>query len=135
MVDSTRCSSIKCTYSLGGATPGDNIGPVIVGVAHSDYTSAEIEAYLEAASSWDIGDKIVKEVRSRLVRVIGVFDIPEGVGQAVRLNDGRAIRTKLNWLLAEGDTLGFWAYNSGPAAYATTDPNLIVQGKANLWQV
>ncbi len=133
VVDTARISSVRCTHTLSGFTPIENAGPVVVGVAHSDYTGTEIEAYLESASSWDFGDKIAKEIRSRLIRIIGVFDTPQDAAKSAQLNEGRPITTKLNWLLAEGDTLQFWAYNSGPAAFATTDPNYHVTGKANIW--
>ncbi len=135
VVDSTRCSSIKCTYAIQNMTPGATIGPIMIGVAHSDYSDSEIEAAIEAASSWDVGDRISKEVRGRLVRRIGIFDSGDSIQKAARLNDGKPIRTKLNWLLSEGDTLKFWAYNLGTSALATTDPRVFVEGHANLWQL
>ncbi len=133
--DTTRVGSIKCIYSLSGMTAGDNIGPIAVGVAHSDYTSVEIEAYLEATGSWDRGDMVQREVRSRRVRLIGVFNTPATVGESSRLNDGRPVKTKLNWVLSEDDTLDFWFFNMGTGALATTDPQVNVIGKANLWVV
>lgn len=134
VVDTTRISSIVCTHTVSDFTPGANIGPIIFGVAHSDYTDAEIEQWVEDAGSWDIGNKIAKEIRSRLVRQIGVFDDPASATVSTRINDGKPVRTKLNWLLAEGDTLKFWVYNTGNAAVATTVPNYHAFGKANLWQ-
>ncbi len=133
VVDTTRISSIKATYTLSDKTAGANIGPIICGVAHSDYTDAEVEEWIEQAGSWDLGDKQTQEVRSRLVRQVGVFDDPSGPTVSARLNDGRPVKTKLNWLLAEGDGLRFWCYNTGNAAIATTVPNFHVFGKANLW--
>ncbi len=133
VVDTTRVSSVKCVYALANWTPIADVGPIMFGWAHSDYTNAEIEGFLEAAASWDLGDKIAKEVRSRLVRIVGVFDLPQAVTDAVRVNDGRPIRTKLNWMLAEGDTLSLWAYNMGDGSVATTVPNVHAFGTANLW--
>ncbi len=135
VADTMRVSSIRCTYSFSGYTLVQNAGPIVVGVSHSDYTAAEIEAYLETQGTWDVGALVEKEIRSRLVRVIGVFKNPATTGEASYLNDGKPIRTKLNWLLAEDDTLQFWAYNQGTAALATTDPSIEIQGNANLWVV
>ncbi len=133
--DACRVSSIRAGYTLSDMTPVANAGPIAVYVAHSDYTAAEVEGFIEAASAWDLGDKIAKEVRSRLVRLIGVFDIPSNATESSRLNEGRPIKTRLNWLLADGDGLKFIAYNMGVAALATTNPNLNVFGNANLWVI
>ncbi len=135
VVDTTRVSSVKCVYTLSDFTPVVNAGPIICGVAHGDYTDAEIEEWIENSAAWDMGDMIAKEIASRRIRQIGVFDTAAAATQSVRLNDGKPITTKLNWLLAEGDGLKWWAYNAGPAALTTTDPNLHVTGHANLWQV
>ncbi len=135
VVDTTRISSLRAVWALENWTPIADVGPIMVGVAHSDYTNAEIEAFIEAASSWDFGDKIAKEVRSRLVRIVGVLNTPDSVTQSTHLNDGKPIRTKLNWLLAEGDTLAVWAYNQGDGTVATTIPNVQCFGTANLWVV
>ncbi len=135
VVDTTRVSSIKATYTLADYTKGTNDGPIIIGVAHSDYSSVEIDTFLETADSWDRGNLVTREIRSRRIRIIGVFDSPDSAGNSSRLNDGKPIRTKLNWLLSPGDKLSFWAYNTGTSALATTDPRFSVFGKANLWQV
>ncbi len=34
-----------------------------------------------------------------------------------------------------GQTVNLWVYNMGSAAFATTDPNVHVQGKANLFVI
>ncbi len=133
VVDTTRVGSIKATYTLSDKTAGANIGPIICGVAHGDYTDAEVEEWIEQAGSWDIGNKQTAEVRGRLIRQIGVFDDVSGPTVSARLNDGKPLTTRLNWVLSEGDGLRFWAYNTGNAAIATTVPNLHVFGKANLW--
>ncbi len=133
VVDTTRCSSIRCVYTLQDWTPIKDAGPIVVGVAHPDYTNAEVEAWIENTGSWDIGNLVQKEVSARRIRLIGVFDIPTGPNDATRLKDGMPVVTKLNWILAEGDGLRFWAYNQGSAAIATTAPNVQIQGHANLW--
>ncbi len=135
VVDSMRVSSIKCVYTLSNVTPGTSIGPMVFGVAHSDYTDAEIEGFVESAASWDVGDKTAQEVRRRFVCQIGVFDVTGDATTVARMNDGKPVRTKLNWLLAEGDTLRFWVYNSGASPYATTAPSFKANGTANFWVV
>ncbi len=135
VTDTCRVSSIKCIYSLDNLTPTQNAGPIVCGVAHGDYTDAEVEAWLESTGSWAIADMVAAETQSRRCRIIGSFATPSAATQSVVLNDGKPIRTKLNWVLAEGQTLRVWAYNPGTAALATTVPNLKVNGKANLWVV
>ncbi len=129
----TLISSVVATYSLAGLTPGENIGPVFVGLAHSDYTDAEIEAWVENQTGWDEGDLASREIANRKIRRIGLFDEPATANLSVALNEGRTIKTKLNWIVNQGQGLSLWAYNTGTAAIATTDPNVHMQGHANLW--
>ena len=129
----TLISSVVASYSLSGMTPIENSGPILVGLAHGDYSDAEIEAWVENQSGWDEGDLIQQEISDRKIRRIGLFDIPSAATEAVALNEGRTIRTKLNWTLLQAQVLKVWAYNTGTAALATTDPNVHVQGHANLW--
>ena len=99
MVDPGRVTSIVSTWAMEGFGVAAGDGPVRVGVAHSDYSAAEIEEWIENAQSWDLGDKIGQEVGKRLIREIGVF---RASGQAIgptTLNEGRPIKTKLNWRL------------------------------------
>ncbi len=135
-IDTCRISSIRATWSLLNFTPVNN-SMVVVGVAHSDYTDAEVEGWLESAGSWDRGNTTAREVRSRMCRIVGTFRIGAtgSAADVAVLNDGRPIKTKLNWLLTEGQTIKLWVFNGGAAAYATTVPVLEVQGKANLWIV
>ena len=135
VVDSTRVSTIRATYSLAGWTLFVNSGPILVGVAHSNYSDPEIESFIEASGSWDQGGLVEREVRSRRIRFIGTFPTPEGgVGAASVLNDGKPITTKLNWNLSEGDTLRFWVYNTGSATINNAaTPTVAIFGKANLW--
>ncbi len=126
-------SSIVATWSLDQLSLAQ--GPISFGVAHSDYTDAEIEEVIENAGSWDRGDKISRERARRQVRVIGVF---EGLGntvQDVNFNDGKPMKTKLNWVLQTGDTLKMWAYNDSATALATTVPTMKAKGHANLWSI
>ncbi len=131
----TLVTSVIATYALSGFTVGDNIGPIEVGLAHSDYTAAEIEAFVERGSSWNEGDQIDREISSRKIRRIGVFQNDGASGDLSRavLNDGKPIKTRLNWILNAGQGLDFWVYNTGGSAVGTTDPNCHVVGHANLF--
>ncbi len=136
VVERTLISSLVATYAMTDFTSGVQDGPIIVGVAHSDYTDAEIEEVLENTGSWNEGDIVqTREVGKRLIRRIGVF-VPGGNHQptdTVALNDGKPVKTKLNWILTTGDTLVVWCYNAGGSALAGTSPQVQVTGHANLW--
>ncbi len=133
VTERTLVSSIVMQWSMIGKTIADNQGPIMVGVAHSDYTAAEIEAWLENTTTWAEANQIGREISSRKIRRVGVF--PEGGASLSTqvLNDGKPVKTKLNWILNAGQTLDVWAYNNGSAALATTTPNVVVSGHANLW--
>ncbi len=133
VVDTARVSTIEAVYTLADFTPGANIGPIAFGVMHSDYTDAELEAWLESSGSWDLGNMVERENRSRRIRQIGVFNSPTLASDSSRHNDGRMTKTKLNWVLTEGDGLSFWCYNLGNQPVATTVPNFNVLGHANIW--
>ncbi len=134
VVERTLCTSIVCRYSLADFTPAANTGPILVGIAHSDYSDAEIEAWIENSDSWNVSDVVAeREVGRRLCRRVGIFDVPEDATKADVLNNGKAIKTKLNWMLASNQTLRLWAYNMGTAAIATTVPQVRAQGHANLF--
>ncbi len=131
----TLVSSIIGRYSLSNVTPVALTGPVLVGIAHGDYSDAEIEAWIENTGSWNEGDKVAQEIAKRKIRRVGTFpSSPTGIpaDQAV-LKDGEPIKTKLNWILNQGESLKLWAYNTGSIAFATTAPVVDVQGHANLW--
>ncbi len=129
----TLVSSISATWSLHDFTPTAGDGPIVVGVAHSDYTDAEIEAFLEDSGSWTEGNKVEQEINRRKVRIIGTIRAPGSSSRYESLQDGKMIKTKLNWILTTGQTLSVWAYNAGDSAIATTDPDVSVTGHANLW--
>lgn len=110
-----RVTSIEATYSLHNLTAGE--GPVVVGVSHGDYTDAEIEEALEAGSGgWTKADKVSAEQANRLVREIGTFS---GEATEETLNEGRPIKTKLNWGLATGQQLKIWAWNKSGGPLTT----------------
>ncbi len=128
-VNPLRVTSLNASYSWS------NIGAAIddgleFGVAHSDYSAAEIEECLEASASIDQGDKIAQEQADRLVRTIGIMPSSGTTGSGRTFNDGRRIRTKLNWLLGIGDTLVVWMRNGSGTIY-TTGSSLVVSG--DMW--
>ncbi len=134
VVDKTWCSSVKAVYGVTNWTPVADNGPLLLGWAHSDYTDTEVEQAIEALNSWDTGDKITQEHARRKVRIVGYLH-NGGATAAVNsvMNHGNPVTTKCGWMLESGDTLRFWCYNAGTAAFSTTDPLVTVNGKANLW--
>ncbi len=127
-------SSLVATWTLDEFTNAIGDGPIAVGVAHSDYTDAEIETVIKNTGSWKQGDLIQQEISVRKVRIIGTFRTSQADSQGIAvLNDGKPIKTKLNWLLMSGQSLRLWAYNMGDNALATTVPNVQIIGHANLW--
>ncbi len=129
----TFISSIKCIYAMDGFTKSSGDGPILVGVSHSDYTDAEIQAVIDATLSWNEGDLIAQEVAHRKVRRIGIFKNPADATESAVLNDGKPIKTRLNWTLLQGQTLRLWCFNIGSSPLATTSPLVRCEGQANLW--
>ncbi len=107
-----RCMSLKGTWAINNLVTTE--GPITVGFAHSDYTVAEIKECLEAFAAIDQGNKISNERSNRLVRIVGVLN-----GTMPRLNEGRPIKTRLNWLITIGDEVKPFAYNESTAALTT----------------
>lgn len=127
-------SSVVLTHAMSKFTAVSDDGPVIVGVAHSDYSIGEIEEWVENQGGWEEADEIGQEIAKRKIREVGMFAIPEGAtgSGTVMLNDGKPIHTKCGWMLTTGQTLRVWAYNTGTGAL-TTNPSYHPQGHANLW--
>ncbi len=128
-------SSVKARWSMENWTDATNVGPILVGVAHSDYSDTEIEEWIENAASWKQGDKVSQEIARRKIREVGMFQTPRtAAATAIAvLNQGSPITTKCNWQLITGQTLKIWTFNTGGAAVATTDPAISVNGHCNLW--
>ena len=110
-------------WSLRDLTLGQ--GPVIVGLAHSDYLDAEIEEYVENTGGWASSDKVAQEIVRRQIRIVGKFS---GNDTEESLNDGKPIRTPLMMSVTAGQGLKMWAYNSGSGAFSTTAPVLELDG-------
>ncbi len=119
-----RIMSASLTWALEDFTAGE--GPIVVGFAHGDYTVTEIKECIESGASISIGDKIANERANRLVRRVGVFD---GVAGAEKLNDGKPIKTRLNWAIPIGKTLSLFAYNDGIVTNLTTGALVRINGK------
>ncbi len=118
---------LKGPWAFDGFTSGE--GPVQFGVAHADYTSAEIEEALEAAGSWDLGNKVAQEQGKRLVRTIGIFKPGDGEGFA----NGEPVWTKCGWYVESGDAaFQVWQRNLDLAAPLTTGGILKSDGTAVL---
>ncbi len=129
----TFVSSIKASWALTDWTVTAADGPIVVGIAHGDYTAAEIEEWLENSGGWNEGDLVAQEIAKRKIRRVGVF-ATSGVTATDTdvLEEGRQITTKCGWILLQGQTLSIWAYNMGESAPAT-GAIVRVQGHANLW--
>ncbi len=114
----TRIVSAKLMFSWIDKTLAD--GGMEFGLAHGDYSAAEIEECLEASTSPDIGDKIAQERANRMVRSLGTISGAQSVdlGEAA-FNDGRPIHVKLNWLIPDDENLIVWMKNSSGTIYAT----------------
>ncbi len=112
--EDTFMISAKLVWGTSGFTVGE--GPLIVGLAHNDYTAAEIEEHLEEVASWDEGDQIAGERRRRKIRTVGTFPL---AAQDEVLNDGRPLKTKLGFWIQDGHTLKTWAYNPTTGTIAT----------------
>ena len=132
----TRVSSIVASWALSDWTALVDDGPIMVGIAHGDYSDAEIEAFIENAQSWNEGDLVGQEVAKRKIRTIGIFRTEDATASApaavATLNEGRPIKTKLNWVLNQQQTLRFWAYNLGTSVL-TAGAHVNCEGHANLW--
>ena len=129
----TFVSSVKATWTLAAWTGLEDRGPIEVGLAHSDYSTAEILEFLTQSGSWNETDLISQEIGRRKIRRIGIFEGPEGPGFSEVLNEGRPIHTKCGWILNQGQTLKMWAFNTGSVAVGGTDPKVTIVGHANLW--
>ncbi len=110
-------------------------GNCLFGVAHGDYTAAEIEECIEATASIVQGNKIANEQANRLVRVLGTISgVGAGGGSTDAdsiFNDGEKMRAKLNWQIPIGITVVMWALNQSGAVW-TTGSSLAMTGTAHV---
>ncbi len=107
-----RLVSANGVHSVLSLTAGE--GPITVGFAHSDYTVTEIKEAIESALAISVGDKIAQEKANRLVRVVGEISAAEPI-----MNEGRPVKTRLNWLIPIGKVVNMFAYNNNSGALTT----------------
>lgn len=118
-VHTYRCMSAELIYNWLDIAAIIDDG-CIFGLAHSDYSAAEIEECLEAQGSIDIGDKVAQEQANRLVRRIGTIAGSTGAaGSGNVYNLGQPVKTRLNWLIGIGDTISIWVRNSSGVVWTT----------------
>ncbi len=110
-------------WQLDGIISGQ--GPIIVGLAHNDYTDVEIAENLNITGMEDPGDKIAQERGRRLVRRSGQF---AAINVNEVLNDGMVKRTKAGWTLTDGFSAAFFAQNKSGATL-TTGASVRLSGK------
>ncbi len=121
-----RLISAVHTWSMRDHTAGE--GPYVVGYAFGDYTVAEIKECIEIQSSISPGDKIAGEKANRWVRIVGTF---AGDQVTESLNDGRPIKTRLNWAVQIGSTVNAFLYNEDAAANQTT--GTVIELNGDIW--
>lgn len=122
--------STKCTWSLDNGVKGE--GPIIVGVAHEDYTDAEIEAWIENTGSWTPFNLVQREIAKRKIRMVGSFANDGGTTLSTeRLNDGLPIKTICRWSNGDTQSLKIWAFNKAGGSL-TGAARVIVVGSAFL---
>ncbi len=106
-------TSFTGSYSLRGHTAGE--GPLHIGLSHGDYTVTEIKEAIESTSI-SAGSMIEREQSRRLVRIVGTFN---GLNTEEVLNDGKPMKTKLNWFIPIGKELKWFVYNDSGATLTT----------------
>ena len=122
-----RVLSLSTIWTLRDFTAGE--GPIVVGYAHGDYSVTEVKECLDAQAAIARGDKIVNEQANRLVRIVGAFP---GILANESLNDGKPIRTRLNWHIPDGKTVVGFAWAKGGVANLTTGADVQTFGKATI---
>ncbi len=129
--ENTWVTSVECTYQANNITQAAGLGPLRVLICHSDYSLVEVEEWIESSNSWNTGDLISQEIMKRKIRNVGILG--PGLGTDWNINDNMPVKTKLNWQLTTGQTVAFVLYNTGTAAFATSDPDVEISGVAHLW--
>ncbi len=127
-VDVYRVISIKAAFSIVDLGAAIDDGQEI-GIAHGDYSAAEIEECLEAQGSVNVGDLIAREQADRRVRSLGYATGPAVASGSLQLDQGRIKSIRLNWLIGIGDTVKVWVRNGSGTVY-TTGASVTVLGDA-----
>ncbi len=121
--------SVDCQFSLSKFENNSSDGPIICGYNHSDYTVGEVGEALDTPVA-SPGNKVEQEKNRRWVRRVGSLVMPgvqDATIQSAVLNDGKPIRTKLNWTIDEDDSLEVFAFNAGSSGL-TTGSTLDISG-------
>ncbi len=126
-VNPTRLISLIASFATADQVTTDD--GLSFGVAHGDYTNAEIEECLEATNSINPGDKITRERANRLVRLIGIIQ-KDASGTNGSFKSGAKQKIRLNWPMAIGQQLVLWFRNGSSNVY-TTGTSFLVDG--DLW--
>ncbi len=124
-----RIVSARLTYNMSDVPQVSDDGHEF-GLAHGDYTAAEVKECLDASGGINKNDKIAMERTNRLVRTIGTMAGQQSVDGGRSYNQGEPEKTKLNWYVGVGETLAIWIRNSSDTTWASGS-NLNVLG--TLW--
>ncbi len=133
-------TELQVDFQFEQAVEPNALGSFAVGLAKSDYSSAEIEAWLESDVGFTRTDLVGQEVSHRHIKHIGTMNplvIADAAQQVqVQLNGGMPIKTKLNWRILENATISAWLYNGGEVAIvASAGQDLRVFGQINgFWE-
>ncbi len=114
--------SSDLSWSSKGATAGE--GPIVVGLAHGDYTAAEIVENLDVAFLGP-GTKIEQERARRLVRRVGEIANANSIFHIAP--EGGLIRTKSKFMVQSGKAANMWVVNKS-GAQLTTGQSIHVVG-------
>ncbi len=135
----TSCDLTWVSHIEQGAEPID-IGPLQFGLAKSDYSDSEIEAWVENPSGFTRANLIQQEISNRVIKLVGAFTYP-AVAAAAKVtsnpvNNNLPIHTRMNWRILEGQSLSLWVYNAGnDDVVATSGQDVNVYGKLNgFWE-
>lgn len=105
--------AVKGTWTLRGATATE--GPITVGVAHGDYTVAEIKEW-EDASPTDPDDRVTIEQSRRLCRKVGAFSV---LSVSEVLKNGEEIKTPCRFSVGHTKTINMFAVNKSGSQLTT----------------
>ncbi len=105
------CWSMDVQITMQDITTGE--GPLRVGIAHGDYSIAEITEALDV-TILSPDNKIEQERKRRLVRTIGKVSEAQPTH-----NDGKPYRLKVGWVTGDGEVMNMWTRNVGGGTMTT----------------
>jgi hypothetical protein len=113
-----RIVSADLSWSLTDLATVSNDG-FEFGLAHGDYSAAEVEECLEAGASIDPGDLVSREQANRLVRTVGIAGSGAVTDGSLIFNDGMPVKTKLNWPVGIGDAINLFIRNGSDTTWGS----------------